>query len=493
MPESAAVPPLPNTYWVIPGKLLAGEYPGAPKAAERRERVKRLLDAGVTQFVNLTMEDELPPYDADLPAHVTHVRKPIVDHSIPSDRKQMIDILECVQRALSEGKCVYVHCHAGIGRTGTVVGCLLVERGLSGNEALEELNRLWQQCARSKKWVYVPETDEQIEFVRQWQPATAISSALSASDSPVTLPLRERFLGALLGLAVGDALAAATYGSKPGTFQPITDLVAGNALELPLGAWTDDTAMALCLAESLLERDGFDARDQIERYTRWQREGYLSATGRCIGVTRSTSRALGFAQWRRQVFAGSHDPLQLDPEPLSRIAPVVMYFFSSPAQVLEFAADASRVTCQAPMVLDACRLFSAILLEALAGGSKARILNPPGFVAGAAPNPRIRYLLQGGYRKRRPEQIRAGSTVGEALEAALWAFDRTASFRAAVLLTANLGEQSDVPTAICGALAGAYYGVEAIPPQWCKVLIKKEFIEQLALRLAARFETASAR
>ena len=78
--------------------------------------------------------------------------------------------------------------------------------------------------------------------------------------------------------------------------------------------------MALCLAESLLERNGFDARDQVERYRRWQQEGYLSATGQCVGITASTARAIAMARWRRQAFSGSHDPTQLDPEPLPNAA-----------------------------------------------------------------------------------------------------------------------------------------------------------------------------
>ena len=100
----------------------------------------------------------------------------------------------------------------------------------------------------------------------------------------------------------------ATQFRTPGTFTPVGDLLGGGPFDLPRGGWSDDTAMALCLADSLLERDGFDARDQVERYRRWQREGYLSATGQCLGITASTARALAMAQWRRRLFSGSHDP-----------------------------------------------------------------------------------------------------------------------------------------------------------------------------------------
>ena len=94
--------------------------------------------------------------------------------------------------------------------------------------------------------------------------------------------------------------------------------------------------MALLLAESLLEREGFDAHDQVQRYARWQREGYGSATGQCVGISANVARALATAQYKRQPFAGSHDPEQLDKDPLSRVAPVVMYFFAdAPAAVAQ--------------------------------------------------------------------------------------------------------------------------------------------------------------
>ena len=112
---------------------------------------------------------------------------------------------------------------------------------------------------------------------------------------------------------------------KRGTFAPVHDMIGGGNYDLLPGAWTDDTAMALCLAESLIEHRDFDPHDQVARYTAWQQQGYMSASGQCVGITASVSRALAAAKWRRQAFAGSHDPSQLDPEPLARVAPVVMF------------------------------------------------------------------------------------------------------------------------------------------------------------------------
>src|SRR2546430_11551651 len=158
----------------------------------------------------------------------------------------MGEILDALHDALRAGRHVYVHCRAGIGRTGMVVGCLLVERGMPGETALHELNRLWQQSERAKAWVSVPETQEQTDYVRQWQPRAPAVQAAHAVD-PLFEPgalsaargLRERFLGALLGLATGDAVAAPTQYRRPGTFTPVGDMIGGGPFDLPRGAWRD--------------------------------------------------------------------------------------------------------------------------------------------------------------------------------------------------------------------------------------------------------------
>ena len=208
------------------------------------------------------------------------------------------------------------------------------------------------------------------------------ASNLAIDDDPLLDPdalsaaqtLRDRFLGALIGLAVGDAVAAATQFLRPGSFTPVGDLLGGGPFDLPRGAWSDDTSMALCLADSLLECNGFDARDQMERYRRWQQEGYLSATGQCLGITASTARAIAMAQWRRQAFSGSHDPNQVDPEPLSRVAPAVLFFFATSGPAVDQATEAARTTCQSPVVLEACRSLARALYAALSGQPKAVVL-----------------------------------------------------------------------------------------------------------------------
>ena len=459
-PATTPPTPLANTYWVLPGRLLAGEHPCGATAELTRARLARLLAGGIDCFIDLTQpKEQLAAYRDALPAGVAYFSLPVTDHGVPAERAQMAAILDCVREALDSGRRVYLHCRAGIGRTATVAGCLLAGE-FGGEKALTQLNQLWRQSARSAQWPTVPETLEQIEYVRGWTRAAEHDPLLEPATLAAARGLHDRFHGALLGLAVGDAVAAATQYARPGRFTPVGDMLGGGPFELPRGGWSDDTAMALCLAESLLECEGFDASDQVARYRRWQQQGHLSATGHCVGITAATARALALAQWRRQPFAGTHDPQAQDPEALSRVAAVALFFFARGEVVAgEQAAEATRITSQAPGVLASCRALAAALHAALSGRKKAAVL----------------------------ERLEAASpaAAAAALAAAADVFAQTQNFREAVLAAANLGGNSDVVTAVCGAIAGAHYGVGAIPAAWRSGLLHKALIEGFADRLLA--------
>ncbi|MBK6599505.1 MAG: ADP-ribosylglycohydrolase family protein [Proteobacteria bacterium] len=467
--------------------------------AETEQRMEAFLVAGFDCFVDLTAPGERDSYDQWVPRTSLYLRKPIPDHDVPRLPDHMAEILVEIEAALREGRQVYVHCRAGIGRTGTVVGCYLVNSGLEGDAALVELNRLWAENERSRYWEEVPETPAQKEFVRTWrQPpppplkaAPLLPPPVSRSSEPrlattAQSGARERFLGSFIGLAVGDALAAATQFRKPGTFSPVGDLLGGGPFAVPRGAWTDDTAMALVLAESLHHSAGFDANDQVARYGRWQKEGYLSATGECSGITASVSRALATAKYRRQPFAGSHDPAHEDKEVLSRVVATVMYFFADGREAVRQSVEAARITNQAPLVLDCVRLFAAMLHQALAGRDKASILKPGSELLDIeslkAP---VRTVLEGAYLRNAPSTSKSSGGVVELLEAALSAFDRSRDFRGGVLEVVNLGHDSDIAAAVYGQLAGAFYGVNAIPGTWRNSLMRKDLLEETAGRLLA--------
>jgi len=474
--------PLADSYWAIPGRLLAGKYPGGRDLKELERRLGPLLDAGFTGFLDLTEPGELPPYENYLPPHVAYLRKPISDHGVPRDHAYMAEIAAGLDSLLGEGRKVYVHCRAGIGRTGTVIACHMIEQGLTPPDALERLNELWRGCDRSDTWPEVPETDEQKNFILGYDSDADPTRAADVMDAARTL--RDRFQGALLGLAVGDALAAHTQFRKPGSFQPVGDMLGGGPFDLPRGAWSDDTAMALLVAESLLSREGFDAHDQVQLFSRWQREGYGSATGQCVGISASVTRALATALYRRQWLSGSHDPDHLDKDPLSRVAPAVMYYFADSAGAIAKAVEVARVTAQAPMVLDCVRLLAAMVRLALAGRDKAAILRPPRDTW-ASMNVRneVLAIYEGSYSRRSPPEITGGGNVLRALEAALWAFHQSESFREGALLAANLGRDSDVVAAVYGQLAGAYHGVSAIPGIWRNSLMKNDVVIETADKL----------
>jgi ADP-ribosylglycohydrolase len=489
--------PLANSYWVIPGRLLAGEYPvGREKKLSDagRARVQELIAAGISCFVDLTEEGECPPYQPLLPPTVSYLRHAIRDQRLPRQPEQMRRIQDEIAAVLAAGGTVYLHCRAGIGRTGMVAGCFLVEQGRDGERALRELNELWtQQCERAELWPVVPQTPEQAEYIRQWTPR--LPPADSGADEPdgdaaVTdeelapvRGLRERFQGAMLGLAVGDALAAATQFRRPGSFTPVGDLLGGGPFDLPRGAWSDDTAMALCLAESLAEREGFDPADQLERYGRWQREGYLSATGQCLGVTAATARALAAAPWRAQPLADAQLRSLLDAEPLSRVAPVVLHAYASPNEAIALAGEAARATCEAPRVLDACRLLAAMLHAALRGEPRERVLAPPAAAFGErALHREVARIATRSYDDDYTPPAADGGALA-VLDLARWCLASTRSFREGVLRAVNLGGDSDAIAAVYGQLAGAHYGVAAIPAGWRAALARAELIGELGDRL----------
>ena len=168
--------PLPNTYWVVPGRFLAGEYPGATYRQAATDKLRTLLGAGINHFIDLTQRrDRLAPYaepaaqEADrLGMEFTHEHHPVVDLGVPRRREDTARILDAIDAALGDGRNVYVHCWGGIGRTGTIVGCRLVRHGRTGHEALAQIAEWWQDVEKSYIHPHSPQTREQRAYVRHW-------------------------------------------------------------------------------------------------------------------------------------------------------------------------------------------------------------------------------------------------------------------------------------------------------------------------------------
>jgi len=167
--------PIPESYWVLPGQFLVGEYPGHFDNEKARGRIDTFLEAGFNTFIDLTSLDELPPYEPILKEQaliysmeIQHLRFSIGDFGLPT-HTGMISTLNAIDSALSAGRKVYVHCRAGVGRTGTAVGCYLVRHGKTGQQALHQIAEWWQDVPKSKRFTRSPETDEQVQFILDWK------------------------------------------------------------------------------------------------------------------------------------------------------------------------------------------------------------------------------------------------------------------------------------------------------------------------------------
>lgn len=444
--------PFPNTYWVRPGRLLAGEYPGATSRRETGARLKRLLGAGINAFIDLTREDELPAYASQLtllaPA-ASHQRFPIVDHGLPEEAGVVSAALDTIDAALAAGQNVYVHCRAGVGRTGTVVGCWLMRHGLQSHAALDLLAELWQQSERSRMIPQIPETAAQTRYVHLWREG------------------KQGIRGAIPGVLCGMALAEAAGGDIP-------------------GAWGCHTAMTLLLAESLLAASGNDPEDQMQRYLRWQHEGRIAGSTLAVPLPVEVRRALASWQWTRKPYAGSHDPANRDAHTLARTAAVALYFRHQPDALLDAAADASRTSQQAPVVLDACRVYAALLAAALDGTQKHSLLRFAGHPAMDALHqrslkPEIEAVVKCDWQAGTPRAFREDA-VGT-LSTALHAFGRSADFGSGIARLREVSASRDA-AAIYGALAGAHYGAESLPAAPLRDLADRGLLDALAERLA---------
>jgi ADP-ribosylglycohydrolase len=304
--------------------------------------------------------------------------------------------------------------------------------------------------------------------------------------------------GMLLGLAVGDALGAAVEFQPPGSFPPVTGYRGGGPHGLEPGEWTDDTSMALALGDSIADV-GWDIDDQAQRYVAWWRTGRYSVNGRVfdIGVTTSAalSRYLGTGDARR---SGDRSSRASGNGSIMRLAPVpIRYAYLFPnglGDLVERAAESSLPTHASPQCLSGCVYFSLLLCGLIHGVPREEVLQPDW-----EPLERVREIMtlhteievvsRGSFRTKPAAHIRGSGYVVESLEAALWAFHDATDFREAVLRAVNLGDDADTTGAVCGQLAGAYWGETGIPAEWRARLAGKDLIEPILQGLLGHGET----
>ncbi|EIJ41667.1 ADP-ribosylglycohydrolase [Beggiatoa alba B18LD] len=319
----------------------------------------------------------------------------------------------------------------------------------------------------------------------------------------------KRYTGCLLGLAVGDALGTSVEFQTPYHFTPITDMLGGGVFELEAGQWTDDTSMALCLADSLITTQAFDPVDQMERYLLWYRQGYLSSTTQCFDIGNTVLQALQTFEKTREPYCGIDGVFAAGNGSLMRLAPISLFYANSPALAIEYAAASSRTTHASRIAVDACRFFAGLLVGALRGEAKQRLLSPryspiPHYWDEHPLCPEIEAIACGSYQHKNPPPpeviahwskfdlqtyIRGTGFVVNALEAALWAFYHTDNYTDGVLKAVNLGDDADTTGAIYGQLSGAFYGEDAIRADWLAKLAQRGRIVEYAKQLAMLADT----
>ncbi|MYC67957.1 MAG: hypothetical protein F4X12_16650 [Acidobacteriia bacterium] len=372
---------------------------------------------------------------------------------------------EAIRDRLRMGFDVLVHCRGGLGRAGTVAARLLIELGESPDSAIRKVRK-----ARSG----AIQTTGQERHIQRCEPPT------SPAPSTTQESVRDRAMGALLGLAVGDALGTTLEFQSRDKTPRIVDITGGGPFQLRPGCWTDDTAMALALADSLLASESVDCRDLMDRFVAWWRNGDYSCTGRCFDIGITTRNALERYLHAGDPLAGSTDPATAGNGSLMRLAPVALRFWNDRDRLDYAAAQQSRTTHAAEEAVDGCRAFAELLADAISGRPRREVLAPRPF-DGA---PAIAKIVDGSWRGRARRDIRSSGYVVHTLEAAMWSVARTANFRNAVLLAANLADDADTVAAVTGQLAGAIYGLSGIPTDWLERIAWKDRLLDAADRLA---------
>jgi len=298
-----------------------------------------------------------------------------------------------------------------------------------------------------------------------------------------------RLKGCMLGLAIGDAMGAPVEFMKRGTFEPVTGYRSGGKFRLNAGEWTDDTAMALCLAQSLIECNGFDPNDQLDKYLQWMDSGYMSCTGKMIGLGNTVMRSLLRYRRTKQPYTDIKHEKFSGNGSLMRLAPICIYYAKEPDKAVHYAALSSKTTHGSPIAVDCCRYFAYVILKIVHGVEKYTLFSDC-FISetyeyfSAEPlHEKLDSIIRCEYISKREDEIQSSGYAIHSLEAALWSFYHTNSFEEAILKAVNLGNDADTVGAITGQLAGAFYEIGNIPDGWVAGLSKGAMISEIAERL----------
>jgi ADP-ribosyl-[dinitrogen reductase] hydrolase len=407
--------------------------------------------------------------EAVIAHHIEWLHLPIADRGTPDAafEERWKEVGESLRARLRDGANVLVHCMGGLGRAGLVASRLLIELGWSASDAVAAVRKVRPGAI---------ETDEQMDFVHG---CVSVAEHLPALNDTA---IRDRALGALVGLAVGDAVGTTLEFKVRDSYPRLTDMVGGGPFALEAGQWTDDTAMALALADSLIACGKLDETDLMQRFLSWYQDGAYSCTGTCFDIGITTRQALMRFDRDGDPIAGDTDPMSAGNGSVMRLAPIALRYFDDGANLVDAAARQSRTTHAAPEAVEGCIAFARVLAEAISGHLRSHVLRPRDTEYAG----QIADVLAGSWRSKARADISSSGYVIHSLEAAFWCVSRTANFRDAILLAANLGDDADTVAAITGQLAGALYGASNIPDDWLAKLAMQGRIYGMGQELLKR-------
>ena len=285
-----------------------------------------------------------------------------------------------------------------------------------------------------------------------------------------------------MGLAVGDALGTTNEFKVAGTFTPSTDMVGGGAFQLEPGQWTDDTSMALCLADSLLAMGRYDSFDVMDRYMRWFKDGYRSSTDRCFDIGGQVRAALFDFEHEQRVPVTAKRSNRAGNGAIMRLAPIVIAGFEHREirEIVVTAGLSARETHYSVEAEAATEVFAALLVGALLGWAPEHIINVGWASTGPAFDEMAARVISTDPAERASWESETSGYIVHGLRLAVHGLLDFPSFKDATLALANLGGDADTNCAIYGQLGGAFYGIEAIPASWRSTLHQGEEIDQLA-------------
>lgn len=444
-----------------PGK----KQPNAATGAWGRDLgldVQRIADWGAAAVVTLIEDHEIRTLKVDglgeavRARHMDWLHLPISDVSTPDDRFEAAwqSIGENLRDRLRTGFDVLVHCKGGLGRAGLTAARLLVELGVPADEAISRVRRARPGAI---------ETAAQEAFVRALRPV-----AERQPDTSIEA-MEDRAVGAFWGLALGDAVGTTLEFAARDTKPLLTDMAGGGPFHLKPGEWTDDTAMAMALADSLATCGDLVEEDVLKRFSDWWRNGTYSCTGHCFDIGITTAQAIAKWEKTKADHCGSTDRQSAGNGSLMRLAPIPIRYWRDRPRLRDAAARQSKTTHAAPEAVDACVVYAEMIADAIEGKPRSAVLAArAGDWSGT-----IAAINAGSWRGKARREINASGYVAHAMEASLWSVARSAGFERAVLLAANLGDDADTTAAITGQLAGALAGTGGLPARW---------LDKLALR-----------